>query len=84
MAYDYDACIKVWDAFYINLSSIRGVDVDDDGNFVVAGYNEGENEEYIMRHKRDGSVPDVWRFHSEYQIVAGGIAFSFNAEWIDT
>ena len=39
LAYDFDACIKVWDAFYINLNSIRGVDVDDSGNFVVAGYN---------------------------------------------
>ena len=39
LAYDFKACVKVWDAFYINLNSIRGVDVDDAGNFVVAGYN---------------------------------------------
>ena len=82
LAYDFDACIKVWDAFYINLDSIRGVDVDDAGNFVIAGYN-GYNEEWIMRHKHDGSIPDVWRFTGE-PIVAGGIAFGFRAEWIDT
>ena len=72
----------MWDAFYINLNSIRGVDVDDAGNFVIAGYN-GDNEEWIMRHKHDGSIPDVWKFTGEH-IVEGGIAFGFRAEWIDT
>ena len=86
LAYDFQACRKVWDAFYINLpGGIRGVATDKSGNFVVAGY-DGLGTEYILRHKASGEIPDVWTFTGEEsaQITPGGINFAFNDEWIVT
>ena len=62
LAYDLKACTKVWNAFYINLpDGILGVDTDNEGNFVVAGY-DGKGTEYILRHKANGELPQIWKF----------------------
>ena len=81
LAYDFDACLKVWDAFYINLSGgILGVDSDSQGNFVVAGY-DANNIEYIIRHSVNGDLPNVWKQNSAEtggKILPGGINFCLN------
>ena len=63
LAYDFIDCRKVWNAFYINLPmGFRGVDVDNDGNFIVAGY-DGRGSEYILKHDKTGAIPDVWKYN---------------------
>ena len=86
LAYDFNACKKVWDAFYINLpGGILGVDADSEGNFVVAAY-DGVGMEYILRHRADGGLPQIWKFDvsQDGMIVPGGIYFAYNNEWICT
>ena len=62
LAYDFNECRKIWNAFYVNLpGGILGVDTDADGNFVVVGY-DGNGLEYILRHKASGEFPQIWRF----------------------
>ena len=85
LAYDFEACRKVWDAFYANLSGgILGLDSDKEGNFIVAGYDES-GFEYVFRHTSTGQLPTIWKFDvsaSGGPIVPGGIHFAFNDEYI--
>ena len=88
MAYDFNACTKVWDAFYINLpGGIYGVDTDNQGNFIVAAYDNAGSE-YILKHTASGALPTIWKFSiqedafNSNRIVQGGIFFGFNDEWI--
>ena len=85
LAYDFKACRKVWDAFYVNLSGgILGVDSDQEGNFIVAGYDE-LGFEYIFRHTATGELPTIWKFDVSATggpIVEGGVHFAFNDEYI--
>ena len=40
LAYDFDECIKLWNAMYINIpGGFYGVDVNNEGTFIVAGYD---------------------------------------------
>ena len=79
LAFDFIECRKVWNAFYINLpGGFKGVDTDNSGNFVVVGY-DGKGNEYILKHDKSGSIPDVWKFDvSEYgEALPGAIDFNF-------
>ena len=86
MAYDFNACTKVWDAFYINLpGGIYGVDNDNEGNFIVAAYDNAGSE-YILKHSANGALPTIWKFTIQEdvgnRIGQGGISFGFNDEYI--
>ena len=80
LAYDFTLCTKLWNAMYINIpGGFYGIDIDDEGYFVVAGYDNSNNE-YILKHNNNGAIPSIWKFDVTQTgpIIPGSIHFTNN------